>query len=153
MRTNVNVQELTVAALLEENPEHIYHAAMLDPHTAAELDLDQIWELTTELLAGARRLAARLGPAGAAQVGMTLPAPRRRPAETIVIVGGGTAGWLAALILGAPPEGEAPEVTVIESSKIGTIGVGEGTTAVFRQMLQHLRHRRGRVPRPRPAPR
>lgn len=51
MRTNVNVQELTVQALLTENPEHIYHAAMLDPHTAAELDLDQIWALTSELLA------------------------------------------------------------------------------------------------------
>ncbi|MFO1144881.1 MAG: alpha-glucosidase/alpha-galactosidase [Amaricoccus sp.] len=51
MRTNINVQELTVAALLEENPEHIYHAAMLDPHTAAELDLDQIWQLVDQLLA------------------------------------------------------------------------------------------------------
>jgi alpha-galactosidase len=51
MRTNINVQELTVAALIEENPEHIYHAAMMDPHTAAELDLDQIWELTHDLLA------------------------------------------------------------------------------------------------------
>ncbi len=50
MRTNINVQDLTVQALLTENREHIYHAAMLDPHTAAELDLDQIWELTTELL-------------------------------------------------------------------------------------------------------
>lgn len=51
MRTNINVQDLTVQALLTENPEHIYHAAMLDPHTAAELDLDQIWALTTDLLA------------------------------------------------------------------------------------------------------
>jgi alpha-galactosidase len=51
MRTNINVQELTVAALIEENPEHIYHAAMLDPHTAAELDLDQIWQLVDQLLA------------------------------------------------------------------------------------------------------
>ena len=50
MRTNVNVQELTVAALVEENREHIYHAAMLDPHTGAELDLDQIWSLVDELL-------------------------------------------------------------------------------------------------------
>jgi alpha-galactosidase len=50
MRTNVNVQELTVQALLTENPEHIYHAAMLDPHTAAELDLDQIWSLVDDLL-------------------------------------------------------------------------------------------------------
>jgi len=49
MRTNVNVQELTVAALVNEDPAHIYHAAMLDPHTAAELDLDQIWELVDKL--------------------------------------------------------------------------------------------------------
>jgi alpha-galactosidase len=51
MRTNINVQELTVAALVTETPEHIYHAAMLDPHTAAELDLDQIWNMTHDLLA------------------------------------------------------------------------------------------------------
>ena len=50
MRTNINVQELTVEALLTENVEHIYHAAMLDPHTAAELDLDQIRSLVTDLL-------------------------------------------------------------------------------------------------------
>jgi alpha-galactosidase len=51
MRTNVNVQELTVAALVEENREHIYHAAMLDPHTAAELDLRQIRRLVDDLIA------------------------------------------------------------------------------------------------------
>jgi len=51
MRTNVNVQDLTVQALLTENVEHVYHAAMLDPHTGAELDLQQIWDLTTDLLA------------------------------------------------------------------------------------------------------
>ena len=51
MRTNINVQELTVAALLQEKREHIFHAAMLDPHTAAELDLDQIWSLVEDLLA------------------------------------------------------------------------------------------------------
>jgi alpha-galactosidase len=50
MRTNINVQDLTVQALLTENVEHIYHAAMLDPHTGAELDLQQIWDLTTDLL-------------------------------------------------------------------------------------------------------
>ena len=50
IRTNVNVQELTVAALMTENREHIYHAAMMDPHTAAELDLDQIWRLVDDLL-------------------------------------------------------------------------------------------------------
>ena len=50
IRTNVNVQDLTVQALLTENRDHIYHAAMLDPHTAAELDLDQIWNLVDDLL-------------------------------------------------------------------------------------------------------
>jgi alpha-galactosidase len=51
IRTNLNVQELTVTAMLTEKREHIYHAAMLDPHTAAELDLDQIWALVDELIA------------------------------------------------------------------------------------------------------
>ena len=51
MRTNINVQELTVAALMAHDRTHVYHAAMLDPHTAAELDLDQIHAMTDELLA------------------------------------------------------------------------------------------------------
>ncbi len=51
MQTNINVQALTVEALLTGNRDHIYHAAMLDPHTAAELDLDQIWKLVDDLLA------------------------------------------------------------------------------------------------------
>ncbi|MCP4997748.1 MAG: alpha-glucosidase/alpha-galactosidase, partial [Hyphomicrobiales bacterium] len=50
MRTNVNVQELTVEALMTETVEPIYHAAMLDPHTAAELDLRQIRRLVDDLL-------------------------------------------------------------------------------------------------------
>ncbi len=51
MRTQINVQELTVRALLDENTEHLVHAAMLDPHTAAELDLRQIRALITDLFA------------------------------------------------------------------------------------------------------
>lgn len=51
MQTNINVQELTVEAALSGKREHIYHAAMLDPHTAAELNLDQIWRMTDDLLA------------------------------------------------------------------------------------------------------
>jgi len=50
MQTNINVQALTVEAALTEQREHIYHAAMLDPHTAAELDLDQIWNLVDDLI-------------------------------------------------------------------------------------------------------
>jgi len=51
IQTNINVQRLTVEAALTRKREHIYHAAMLDPHTAAELDLDQIWSLVDELIA------------------------------------------------------------------------------------------------------
>jgi alpha-galactosidase len=51
MQTNINVQALTVEAALTCRREHIYHAAMLDPHTAAELDLEQIWALVDDLIA------------------------------------------------------------------------------------------------------
>ena len=54
IRTNINVQELTVQALVTENRDHLYHAAMMDPHTAAELDLDQIWSLVDDLLVAHR---------------------------------------------------------------------------------------------------
>ena len=48
--TNVNVQELTVEAALTGRRDHVYHAAMLDPHTAAELDLEQITDMVDALL-------------------------------------------------------------------------------------------------------
>ncbi len=51
MQTNINVQALTVEAALTGNREHIYHAAMMDPHTAAELDLSQIHDLVDDLIA------------------------------------------------------------------------------------------------------
>lgn len=51
IRTNVNVQELTVEAVLGGKKEHVYHAAMLDPRTGAELDPDQIVAMVDELLA------------------------------------------------------------------------------------------------------
>lgn len=50
MQTNINVQALTVEAALTKKCEYIYHAAMLDPHTAAELDLEQIWNLVDDLI-------------------------------------------------------------------------------------------------------
>jgi alpha-galactosidase len=51
IQTNVNVQSLAVEASLTGKREHIYHAAMMDPHTAAELDLQQIWNLVDDLIA------------------------------------------------------------------------------------------------------
>jgi len=50
IQTNINVQALTVEAALTRKREHIYHAAMLDPHTAAELSLDQIYALVDDLI-------------------------------------------------------------------------------------------------------
>ena len=50
MQTNINVQSLTVEAVLEGRRDHVLHAAMLDPHTAAELDLDQIESLVDDLI-------------------------------------------------------------------------------------------------------
>jgi alpha-galactosidase len=50
MQTNVNVQGLAVEAALTGDREPAIHAAMLDPHTAAELPLDDIRRLMDELL-------------------------------------------------------------------------------------------------------
>ena len=50
MQTNINVQSLTVEAAITGKREHIYHAAMLDPHTASELSLDQITSMVDELI-------------------------------------------------------------------------------------------------------
>ncbi|KJY77420.1 alpha-galactosidase [Vibrio coralliilyticus] len=50
MQTNVNVQTLLTEAILTENRERIYHAAMLDPHTAAVLGIDEIYALVDDLI-------------------------------------------------------------------------------------------------------
>jgi alpha-galactosidase len=50
MQTNVNVQGLVVDAALTGRREPVYHAAMLDPHTAAELSLEEIRDLVDALL-------------------------------------------------------------------------------------------------------
>jgi alpha-galactosidase len=50
MQTNVNVQGLTVEAALTGRREAVHQAAMLDPHTAAELSLDEISSLVEDLL-------------------------------------------------------------------------------------------------------
>ncbi|MEX1029194.1 MAG: alpha-glucosidase/alpha-galactosidase [Paenibacillaceae bacterium] len=49
-RTNINTQLLTIEAAMTGKREHIYHAAMLDPHTAAELSLDDIKAMCDDLI-------------------------------------------------------------------------------------------------------
>ena len=48
--TNINVQLLTVEAAKTLKKEHIYQAAMLDPHTASELDIDTIKKMVDDLI-------------------------------------------------------------------------------------------------------
>jgi len=48
--THINVHLNTIEAAVTKKKEHVYHAAMLDPHTAAELSLDDIRAMTDELL-------------------------------------------------------------------------------------------------------
>lgn len=50
MQTQINVQKLTVEAVLTGRRDHVLHAAMLDPHAAAELDPEQIAQLVDDLL-------------------------------------------------------------------------------------------------------
>lgn len=49
-RTNINVQEVTIEAALTRKKEYIYQAALLDPHTASELTIDEIVRLCDELI-------------------------------------------------------------------------------------------------------
>ena len=49
-RTNINVQLLTIEAAVTRKKEHIYQAAMLDPHTGSELDIDTIVKMVDDLI-------------------------------------------------------------------------------------------------------
>ena len=50
-RQFLNVVDLTVRAATEGDPRLLRNAAMLDPHTAATLTVDHIWQLCNELVA------------------------------------------------------------------------------------------------------
>jgi len=64
-----------------------------------------------------------------------------KPVRKIVVVGGGSAGWITAGLIAANhariPDSPI-EVTLVESPRVGTIGVGEGTWPTMRSTLQTL---------------
>jgi len=49
------------------------------------------------------------------------------PIKKIVIVGGGTSGWIAASMLSYHLKSELCEIELVESEDLGTIGIGEST--------------------------
>jgi tryptophan halogenase len=57
----------------------------------------------------------------------------------VVIVGGGTAGWMAALHLNRTARAQGASVTLIESAALGAIGVGEATIPSLVQFLRALK--------------
>src|SRR5688572_1091800 len=56
--------------------------------------------------------------------------------NSICIVGGGTAGWMAASLLSSALQGSQIKITVIESPDIATIGVGESTVPSIMEFLR-----------------
>lgn len=50
-QTNINPQLITIEAFITRKKEHIYQAAMLDPHTGSELDIDTIVKMCDDLIA------------------------------------------------------------------------------------------------------
>lgn len=60
------------------------------------------------------------------------------PVKEVVIVGGGTAGWMTAASLANAFEKIPINITLVESSEIGTVGVGEATIPTIRRFYQSL---------------
>jgi len=61
IRTNINVQDLTVRGIIEGNRDHIRQAMLMDPNTAATLTIQQINNLCERMFkAHAERLPANL---------------------------------------------------------------------------------------------
>ncbi len=66
------------------------------------------------------------------------PDGKAAPVSSVVIVGGGTAGWMTAASLAHRLNRLGISITVVESSAVGTIGVGEATVPAIRRYFQSL---------------
>ncbi|MYM24734.1 tryptophan 7-halogenase [Duganella sp. FT135W] len=60
------------------------------------------------------------------------------PPKKIIIVGGGSAGWMTALMYGDALIKTGVEITVLESPSVGVIGVGEGSTPALKRYFDSL---------------
>jgi len=60
IRNTVNVHELTLEAFFTGKKEHVYQAALLDPHASAELTMDEIHAMVDELFEAHGRMVPRL---------------------------------------------------------------------------------------------
>src|SRR4029078_5787902 len=66
------------------------------------------------------------------------PSPAPAKVRRIVIVGGGSAGWMTALTFARSLIERGVEITVLESPTVGVIGVGEGSTPWLRGFFDSL---------------
>ncbi|MEM7543263.1 MAG: tryptophan halogenase family protein [Pseudomonadota bacterium] len=62
----------------------------------------------------------------------------RAPPKNILILGGGTAGWMAANLFAHAWGGRGSKITLLESAAIGIIGVGEGSTPKMRRFFDRI---------------
>jgi len=58
--------------------------------------------------------------------------------KKIIIVGGGTAGWMTALLMARAWHAQGWEIGLLESTTVGTVGVGEGSTPALKLFFEKL---------------
>ena len=73
-----------------------------------------------------------------ANIARMTPSDKSAPLRSVVIVGGGTAGWMTAASLAHRLQKLGVSITLVESSAVGTIGVGEATVPAIRRYFQSL---------------
>src|SRR5689334_647065 len=67
-----------------------------------------------------------------------MESPNPNPVRSVLIVGGGTAGWMAAASLAHRFNRLGVSITLVESSAVGTIGVGEATVPAILRYFKSL---------------